>query len=108
VVYLNDGTRLEGDIHKNGDGWVVTTGPGQRTSLAAGQIKRIELTSNDADPTAADGRLASLRRSAEFSSDAGDMIARYQRFIDQNAGLRAADECGAQKHGAKNGAKNGA
>ena len=54
VVYLNDGSRLEGDVHKSGDGWVLTTGPGKKQHLDAEQIKRIELGSNDVNPVNAE------------------------------------------------------
>lgn len=43
VVILNSGTRLEGDIKRTPDGYVVTDASGKTTAVAASDIRSIEL-----------------------------------------------------------------
>lgn len=92
VVYLSDGTRLEGDVKKGRDGWVVTDAKGKVTIVAPEKVKSFELTSAPRGPDAAVEKLYSLRRSVENVNGAADVVDRYRRFIEQNAGTEAAKE----------------
>src|SRR5437867_11069427 len=83
VIYLKDGTKLEGDVKRRDDGWVVFS-KGKITPVLPEQVQSIELTPpSDAGPKEAAERLASLRRSVEGVTDIREIISRYQRFIEQ-------------------------
>ncbi|HSV16195.1 MAG TPA: tetratricopeptide repeat protein [Tepidisphaeraceae bacterium] len=83
VLYLKDGTKIEGDIKHSDNGWLVYRN-GKSTLVFPEQVKSIELSASpDAAPKAAAERLASLRRSVETLNDPRDVIARYQHFIEQ-------------------------
>src|SRR3954451_23596528 len=83
VLYLKDGTKVEGDVKRSDAGWVVYKN-GKSTVVFPDQVKSIELTpSAEAAPKAAAERLASLLRSVETLTDPHEVIARYQRFIEQ-------------------------
>ena len=86
IVYLKDGTKLEGDVKHSDDGWTVRS-KGTVVKVQPDQVQSIELTptTGPAAGAVATERLASLRRSVENESDLKQIIARYQRFIDQNA-----------------------
>jgi tetratricopeptide (TPR) repeat protein len=84
IVHLKDGTKVEGTVRHADDGWNVRNN-GKVTHVPADQVESIELTSTSA-PTAAvaNDRLVSLRRSVDGLTDLTDIVARFQRFVDQN------------------------
>lgn len=83
VVHLKDGTRIEGDVKRRDDGWAVSS-KGKTTLVRPENVQSIELTpTTAAAPQIAAERLASLRRSVENLADLREIIARYQRFIEQ-------------------------
>ncbi len=89
VLHRTDGTIIEGDVKKSPEGWVVTDAKGMVTAIPAGEVKSIELRSTIAGKGSADAveaRLFSLRRSVENLDNINDVIERYQRFVEQNAG----------------------
>ena len=93
VVHLKDGSRLEGEVKKSGDGWAVTAPDGKVTQIPADRVQSIELVKpkgSDADVAAQ--RLADLRQSADVLRDIKVIIDRYSRFIDQNGGTPAGAE----------------
>jgi tetratricopeptide (TPR) repeat protein len=93
VIHLKDGATIEGTVKKAPDGWMVTMPGGKVMQLPTDSVKSIDLTGSPAaSPRAADDRLASLRRSVDYVPDIHQIIERYQRFIDQNAGMPAAAE----------------
>ncbi|HEV2293841.1 MAG TPA: hypothetical protein VGR35_08285 [Tepidisphaeraceae bacterium] len=100
IVHLNDGTTLEGKVKKSAQGWIVTDAEGKVTAVPAGTVKSIELKRGAGGGDApgqevAERRLYSLRRSVENVSDLRDIVARYQRFVEQNQGTevgKAAEE----------------
>src|SRR5438045_5371239 len=86
VVHLKDGSRLDGDVKKGPAGYTVTMADGKVKTVSSDQVKSIELAATPGSPDAAKEKLASLRRSVEYLDDPKKIIARYQSFIDQNAG----------------------
>jgi Tfp pilus assembly protein PilF len=88
VLYLTDGTKLEGDVKRSIKGWVVTDERGTVTIVENDKVQSIELksTSPTTGPDAGDRKLLSLRRSVENLDSLSEIIDRYKRFIDQNAG----------------------
>jgi len=88
VVVLKDGSRIEGDVKKNPAGYVVTLPGGQLKFLGPDEVKALEAgpTSGPNSETAAQAKLASLRRSVEVLDNPVKIIERYQKFIEQNAG----------------------
>jgi tetratricopeptide (TPR) repeat protein len=92
VVHLKDGTKVEGIVKHADDGWNVRI-KGKVTHIPSDQVESIELAATTA-PTAAvaNDRLESLRRSVEGLTDLTDIIARFQRFVDQNADAAATAE----------------
>ncbi len=96
VVYLKDGTKLEGEIVQKTDaGWVVKTADGKTTKVSADKVKGFEAKRNGSGTGGGDDsnqRLASLRRSVESQSDINKILDRYQQFIKQNIGTPAGDE----------------
>jgi tetratricopeptide (TPR) repeat protein len=84
VLHLKDGGNLDGTLKHTDDGWTVTK-DGKSVHVLTEQVESIELTSNGAStPKAAMQRLDSLRRSVDGLTDLNDIIARFQRFVDQN------------------------
>src|SRR6476661_8844447 len=78
VLYLTDGTRLEGDVKRGPEGWNVTDASGKVTSVPSNKVKSIELkgaTTRKA-PDAVEQRLASLRRSVENLDELGEIVDR--------------------------------
>lgn len=86
VLHRVDGTKIEGDVKKSLQGWIVTDGAGKVTAVPAGEVKSIELKSvpGKMSADAAETRLYSLRRSVENVSQLGDIVDRYKRFVEQN------------------------
>jgi tetratricopeptide (TPR) repeat protein len=93
VVTLQDGTRLEGNVRRAGDGWRITGDDGKVTDVPLSRVKSIEITPSerDASPRAAD-RLASLRRSVENLDAIEPIIERYERFIEAAGAGDVAEE----------------
>jgi Flp pilus assembly protein TadD len=101
VVILKDGTRLEGDVKRGSDGWLITLPDGTTRTVASGAVRSIELgassgpTSGPArgsESAAAELGLASLRRSVEALSDLNQIIQRYERFIENTRDARIVAE----------------
>ncbi|MDQ3440656.1 MAG: hypothetical protein M3478_09945 [Planctomycetota bacterium] len=96
VLHLVDGTKVEGDVKKSAEGWVVTDAKGAVTTVPAAKVQSIELKSTSAAggakpaPEVAEQRLYSLRRSVENLTHVPDIIERYQRFVEQNKGTETA------------------
>jgi tetratricopeptide (TPR) repeat protein len=86
VLILDDGSRVEGKAHKQGDQWIVTDSTGHETAVDPGRIKSFQLTGSASGPAAAQDRLATLRTSVENLSDIHEIIDRYNRFIKQSGG----------------------
>src|SRR5437016_1558408 len=101
VITTTDGIRLEGDLKREGDNWIVTTRSGIRTVIPASKVKSIEASKPAAKPSGTSmpgaaaaasstespaDRLAALRRSAEGLSDIHQILDRYQAFIAQAKG----------------------
>ncbi|HLL88400.1 MAG TPA: hypothetical protein VK324_03780, partial [Tepidisphaeraceae bacterium] len=92
VVYLKDGTQVEGDVKRSADGWVVT-GPTTRTVVPAERVKSISVTPATARAgAAADAGLASLRRAADAMTDPRQAVDRYKQFIDRTKDPKTLDE----------------
>ncbi|MDB5330159.1 MAG: hypothetical protein JWP03_1310, partial [Phycisphaerales bacterium] len=85
VVHLKDGSRLEGEIRRAGDEYLVTEQGGKVTRVPVEKVGSIEVKPQVGDD-AAMGRLHSLRRAAENLSDFKQILERYKTFIDQNSG----------------------
>jgi len=90
VIYLTDGTKLEGDVKRTNDGYIVTEPNGHVTIVPAGELKSIEIKKSSGTPQDADQRLASLRRAMANAADPRQVVQRYKDFIAQNPGTPAA------------------
>jgi tetratricopeptide (TPR) repeat protein len=90
ILTKTDGTRLEGEVKREGDVWVVTQADGKRITVPPGEVRGIELTGKPG--AAADAGLASLRRSGETQTDPARMVERYKQFIEMHKGTSAAEE----------------
>jgi tetratricopeptide (TPR) repeat protein len=87
VVLLKDGTTLDGDVKRGPDGYLVTQADGAVKALPFEDVKSIELaTAPPLTKSSAQEKLASFRRSVEYSDDINRIIEKYQRFIEQNTG----------------------
>ena len=91
VLHLTDGTKVEGDVKRSAEGWVVTDAKGTVTTVPESKVQSIELKSVAGGkggaataPDVAESRLYSLRRSVENLTHLPDIIERYQRFVEQN------------------------
>src|SRR4051812_16087110 len=82
TIVLKDGTRVEGDVKRTPEGWTITTADGKTRTVPAGGVKSIELGAGPKGSQQAAEGLASLRRSVDALSDIGQIIDRYQRFIE--------------------------
>src|SRR4051794_12772601 len=69
VIYLRDGSKVEGEIRKTPEGWVVSAADGKQTNVAAGEIARMEARPKVGADTA-EQRLNSLRNAVKSTSDA--------------------------------------
>ena len=93
IIHLKDGTKVEGDLKKTDDGYVVTAADGTVTTVMLAQVKRIELKT----PPGADEpqrRLESLRRSLENVTDPKLAISRYKEFVAKYPNTAQALEAG--------------
>lgn len=85
IIYLKDGSKIEGTLSKTDDGWTVQTAD-KRVQLLAKDVQSIELNpATNPSAKVASEHLASLRRSVEGLTDLNEIIARFQRFVAQNA-----------------------
>src|SRR5690348_1308614 len=89
VVHLKDGTRLEGEIKRADDGWLVTGEDGKPRFVAGSRVASIEAKPKT-DAATADERLASLRRAMDNATDLRQIIDRYRAFVTQYDGTAAA------------------
>lgn len=91
VLVKNDGTRLEGDVRREGESWVVIGKDGSRTLVRPSEVKGIEYTGRSGGSNAEAG-LASLRRASENQTDPVRVVERYRQFIETNKGTPVAEE----------------
>lgn len=92
VLILTDGTRLEGTIKRSGENYTVTREDGTVTTIRADRVASVELRGGSATQSALDTRLSSLRRSVANLDDLDVIIAKYQDFVDRNAGTPVGEE----------------
>jgi len=89
AIVLKDGTRVEGDLKRVGDHWLITGADGKVNKVPVSNVKAIEMGSvggsgggnGTAAPGNAEAGLASLRRSVEVLSDINQIIERFERFV---------------------------
>lgn len=91
TIHLTDGSTMQGEIHRDGNNWLITTPDGQEKTVPASAVKSIDLVNNSPQSDLA-GQLASLQRSVDLSADPKQAVERYQTFITRNPGTPAADE----------------
>ncbi len=89
VIRLKDGTRLEGEIRRTDEGWIITDRAGKKTLVAFDRVAGIEATPKGGGDVP-EQRLASLRRAADNIADPRQAITRYQAFLKQYIGTSAA------------------
>ena len=93
VVYLKDGSKVEGEVvRKTAEGWVVKTPDGKTTNIDSSQVKSFEAKRGDNAGDEPMQRLVSLRRSVEGQTDIKKVLERYRKFIEQHIGTPAGDE----------------
>lgn len=92
VVHLNDGTTLEGELHRTNEGWTITAADGKLTAITQSQVKSIEFKKSGGSVDSPGQRLASLRRAVANQSDISKVIERFRTFIAQNADTPAAKD----------------
>ncbi len=84
IIHLKDGSQIEGVVKHTDDGWMVRAN-GKSTHIAADLVESIELTpATQPSAAAVNERLASLRRSVDALVDLNEIVARFQRFVDQS------------------------
>ncbi len=88
VVTLSDGTKIEGDIKREGNDYRITTADGKSLLINENQVTGIELKRR----ATGDDRPSTLRRSVENLGDINQIIDRYQKFIEQNKNAPFATE----------------
>ena len=91
VVVLSNGTRLEGELERTDDGYVLTKADGKTVKITSSQVKSIEVKPQTS-PDDAKKRLESLRKSAEKMTDLKLIITRYNDFLTRFPGTDAADD----------------
>jgi tetratricopeptide (TPR) repeat protein len=92
VVHLKDGTTIEGTVKRVEDQYVITAADGSKRQISADKVDRIDLGNRSQSAARAESKLYSLRRSVESLDDLDRIIARFEQFIEQNAGTPLADE----------------
>src|SRR5215469_2155323 len=92
IVTLNDGTRLEGELKRTPDGYLITEASGKQTLVAPSDIRGIERKRSASTPAGAQQSLASLRRSLDSLNDPAVAVQRLGAFIAQNPGTPAASD----------------
>lgn len=92
TITLKDGSTLEGDLRRSGDGYAVTQANGKVTQVPGDSIARIDVRSPGGGADRAMAALQSLRRASENLSDIKQILARYQSFIEHHAGTPAAEQ----------------
>ena len=84
IVYLKDGTKLEGEVKRTRDGYLVTDPAGRATAVADADVKSFEVKKaggGNPGTASAEERLASLRRATANLADPKQAVERYQSFI---------------------------
>jgi len=92
ALIMDDGTRVEGKIHKQDGQWIVIDAAGKETDVDPDRVKTFILGGGGATPQSAEQRLASLRASAQVLTDVHIIIDRYKQFIKDNAITSAGDD----------------
>src|SRR6185436_4774233 len=97
LIYLKDGRSVEGTLKRVSGGWQITEPDGKVTKLPADAVKAISSTGGarpgqEESQSGPDAKLASLRRSVEYVSSPREITDRFKRFIEQNAGTKAAED----------------
>lgn len=92
ILYLNDGSKLEGDVKRDGSDWIVTGQAGTMIRIKADNVKSIEITAAAAGADVALDRLASIQRSTVNITDIRQALDRYAQFIEQYQGTPAEKE----------------
>lgn len=92
VIYLKDGTKLEGEIVEKTDaGWVIKSADGKITKVQSSKVRSFEAKRGNGGGEPMQ-RLVSLRRSVEGQTDIPRILARYRKFVEQHVGTPIADE----------------
>ena len=73
VLVLDDGTRVEGKIHKDGDQWVVIDASGHETDVPAERITVFQIGGPHSDQPSGD-KLATLREEVGYLNDIPTII----------------------------------
>jgi Flp pilus assembly protein TadD len=84
IVRMKDGSTLEGSVKHTEDGYDVTVAGGKVIHIDADKVKSIDIGTKVPGAAEAEGRLNSLRRSVENSTDIKAVLEKYARFIEQN------------------------
>jgi Tfp pilus assembly protein PilF len=85
ILHLKNGSTLDGSVKHTDEGWVVCTTDGKTVRIAQVDVESIELTATtNPSPKVAGEHLESLRHSVESLTDLTEIIARFQRFVDQS------------------------
>lgn len=94
VVHLKDGGKVEGTVRRDpaGGGWLVVDQAGKFTRVADADVALVEKTSNLTPAQLADAKLSALRRSVEVLDDLGQIIERYERFVEAHRDTAAGAE----------------
>lgn len=93
VLYLKDGGKIEGDVKRGENGFIVNQAGASYQVIPFNLVKSIELapTTQPKVEFAREG-LQSLRRSVAHSDDIPGIVDRYERFIEANLGTPVAEE----------------
>ena len=83
TLILNDGRRLDGDLKRDGDNWVITDANGHTSQIAASEVKSIEAGKRTSDAETAKQKFAFIRRYAATQVEPAGVVAKYDEFLVQ-------------------------
>ena len=84
VVTLRDGSEIEGDVRRVGDGYEITTADGDVRTVPTYDVAGLRRGGRAGGAaTDAEAALSSLKRTVLHLDDLAEIVARYDRFLDQ-------------------------
>lgn len=83
TLVLTDGRRLQGDLLRDGDYWILTEAGGKTSRIAVSEVRSIELGKRTTDVETAKQRLAFVRRQADSQTDPALAVAKFEEFVSQ-------------------------
>lgn len=83
TLILNDGRRLEGELKRDGDNWILTDAKSRTLQVSASEVKSIEVGKRTSDAETAKQKFAFIRRFADTQAEPAAVVAKYDEFLVQ-------------------------